>query len=118
MTDVLVGHVRSALRELSDARYQSRVWTGKDPGGAMSSLDECVAELFDDSGLDSALDAGQIVFNPKIDQQLKALGDLLVKLADTTDPLELLSHPWLQIVRRRSAVIAREIDELPPVTDA
>jgi hypothetical protein len=52
MTNVLADAVRSALAELSDGEYQARIWTGQDPRGETSSFVECVARLYDDSGLE------------------------------------------------------------------
>jgi predicted lipoprotein len=111
MTPVLVGHVRAALGELSDEQYQSRVWTGHAAGDAMSSFVECVERLFDDSGLDDALEAGKRVFGSPIDEQLSALGDLVAKIDGSQAPDEIIAHPRMQLVRDRAAAIAQAIDE-------
>lgn len=64
--------IESALRELSDANYQRRVWLG---GGVseMSSMTEATAALFDDSGLDQALEKNPVTFSPEIDNDLRKL---------------------------------------------
>ena len=64
---VLTDAVRSALRELSDVEYQRRVWTGRDGDNEMSSFLECVSRLFDDSGLDLALERDQTIYGSEID---------------------------------------------------
>jgi hypothetical protein len=64
--------VESALRELSDAEYQHRVWLGSGVS-EVSSMTEATAALFDDSGLDQALEKNQVTFSPEIDNDLRKL---------------------------------------------
>jgi hypothetical protein len=111
MTAILTDQVRAALNELSDVEYQARVWTGRGAGDEMSSFVECVERLFDDSGLEQALDAGDSVFGSQIDEQLRALGDLLVKIDSAQAPDELIDDPRMRLVRQRAASIAQAIDE-------
>jgi hypothetical protein len=114
VTAVLIDQVRSALDELSDLEYQSRVWTGRGARGEMSSFVECVERLFDDSGLELALEAGEPVFGPQIDEKLREFGDLLVKIDGGESPDELISHPKMRLARDRAAAILRAIDEETP----
>lgn len=76
MTTVYKDLVISALRELGDGDYQRRVWVEGSPD-EMSSMDEAVAALFSDSGLDRALDRKLTVFSPAIDERLRTLGQML-----------------------------------------
>jgi hypothetical protein len=101
VTAVLLDHVRAVLDELADDQYQSRVWTGKDPAGEMSSFVECVERLFDDSGLDDALDAptkkdGQwIRYLSYSDSAFRSQG--MLPPAHPSDPdavVEILSWAW------------------------
>jgi hypothetical protein len=64
--------IQSALRELSDAEFQHRVWLG---GGVseMSSMSEATEALFSDSGLGQALDKNAVTFSLEIDNQLRKL---------------------------------------------
>lgn len=55
--------VIDALNELADRDYQERVWSGLDPR-LMSSLTECIEELFDDSGLVKALHGVRYLAHP------------------------------------------------------
>ena len=68
--------VESALRELSDAEYQQRVWVAGSPD-EMSSMDEAVAALFDDSGLGVALEVNEITFTREADAELRELRAML-----------------------------------------
>lgn len=111
MSRVLTEHVRSALAELSDLDYQSRVWTGHGGAAEMSSFAECVERLFGDSGLDLALDNGEAVFGSPVDDELRELGDLVMKIETVQDPDALLRHPRMRCARNRAATILREIDE-------
>lgn len=78
-----------ALTELADAAYQERIWAGRDPR-VMSSLTECVEQLFDDSGLEHALERGT-VFGPSVDEKLRVLGTRL-SMVDATQPVTQLLH--------------------------
>jgi hypothetical protein len=108
--DVTTSKVRSALDELSDADYQRRVWTGRDPRGEMASFEECVAELFDDSSLDLAFEKGEVVFSPDVDGRLLSLGRLLAEIDTDRDPRALVEDPAMEHVRRAAAEILRDLD--------
>ena len=58
--------IERALRELSDAEFQRRVWLG---GGVseMSSMSEAAEALFSDSGLGQALEKNGETFSREID---------------------------------------------------
>lgn len=114
MTVVLIGQVRAALAELSDLQYQSRVWAGRGADHEMSSFVECVEQLYDDSGLELALDGGQPVFGSPIDDELRELGDLVAKIDSGQSPDELISQPRMRLARDRAAAILRAIDKEAP----
>src|SRR5437868_2760160 len=103
MIAVLIEMVLSALRELSDVEYQTRVWTGRDPGGEMSSFEECVASVFDDSNLNLALDAGSEVLGSTIDNHLQVIRDLVGRIDSARTPDEVIEDPLMQQVRNRAA---------------
>lgn len=107
MTAVLTDTVQSALHELADLDYQSRVWTGRAGGGEMSSFVECVSRLYDDSGLELALDARQDVFGLPIDNYLRTLGDLVLKIDSSQSPDVTIVDPRMQRVRDLAAAILR-----------
>jgi hypothetical protein len=63
--------VVEALSELADAEVRERRWTAG--GGGVSSLEECICRLYDDSGLGDALDRSELVFSERIDCELSQL---------------------------------------------
>jgi hypothetical protein len=111
MARVLIDHVRSGLDELSDLDYQSRVWTGREPAGEMSSFEESVATLFDDSGLGWALDKDEPVFGQQIDAELRELRAALVKIDSRRSPDDVIDDPRMPVVREQAAAILRAIED-------
>jgi hypothetical protein len=108
---VLIDHVRAALHEMSDLEYQSRVWTGRGGRDEMSSFVECVERLYDDSGLELALDADEPVFGTAIDDQLRELGNLVGKIDADQSPEELIASPRMRMARERAGAILSAIDK-------
>lgn len=105
MTAVLVGAVRAGLRELADVEFQRRVWTGRGVPDEMSSFEEAVATLFDDSGLAIDLDGKRPVFGQDVDLELGALRDLLQHIDPIRDPGEIIDDPQMNSVRQRAAAV-------------
>jgi hypothetical protein len=58
--------------------YQSRIWTGRGGASEMSSFVECVERLYDDSGLELALDAHEPVFGAAIDDEWRKFGNAVL----------------------------------------
>jgi hypothetical protein len=100
-----------ALRELSDADYQERVWLGGSTT-EMSSLTEAASSLFDDSGLDAVLQNGQRAFSPVMDAQLRELQSLLRWSLDQEAQHGLrslfVSDQW-RLVREKSGGLYRQL---------
>lgn len=103
--------VRLALEELSDESYQRRVWTGRGGDNEMSSFIECVSRLYDDSGLDLALERDQPIFGTTIDADLQALGDLIARMDSSRSPDEIVGDPVMSRVRDRATAILQALDE-------
>ena len=101
--DVIV----DALRELADAEYQERVWAGHSLT-EMSSFDECVERLFEDSGLAIGMAKGP-VYGGGPDGLLRELDTLVGSVRADGRVEELLRDPVL--VRCRS-LAARILDML------
>ena len=93
--------VRDALLELSDAEYQRRVWTGQGTATEMSSFDETIERLFDDSGLAGALERGDDVYGSKTDSDLRKLEGLVRVSGSDPDSKE-------SLVRLESVTSARQ----------
>lgn len=107
---VLVDIVVSALRELSDRDYQLRVWTGSDARGEMSSPEECIARLFDDSNLNIALDAGEDIFGDAIDREIRMIQSLLTRIDFATNPYRIIEDPLMAQVREHASFALRALD--------
>lgn len=109
MTIVLTETVLSALRELADLDYQRRVWTRQDRDGEMSSFEECVASLFDDSGLSLALDGRGGAFGARIDAELKSLRLALARIDTQRSPDAVVADPEMKLARDQAAAVLREL---------
>jgi hypothetical protein len=104
--------VIDALNELADRDYQERVWSGLDPR-LMSSLTECIEELFDDSGLVKALHGGP-VFGPSIDGRLLLLEEWLSEIDVGQEVPELLQDELLVRSRKLAAEILEDLADDRP----
>jgi hypothetical protein len=111
MSSVLIDAVRAGLRELADVDFQRRVWSGRGTSHEMSSFEEAVSTLFDDSGLEPDLEQGRTVFDAEVDAELRALGALLQRIDPFRDPDDIIDDPLMADARRRAAAILDAIPE-------
>ena len=102
--------VREALSELSDRAYQERVWMASE-GPEVGSLTEAISGLYDDSGLGRALDRGQEVYGPQIDNLLVELRRLLKRVDDRRAPMAILQDPQMNRVRNLASDILRRLTD-------
>lgn len=100
--------IESALRELADAEYQQRVWVA----GSLtevSSMNEATAALFNDSGLDEALERNLVTFSPEIDAELRELrGMLRLSLDDQSargTPAVIVSSDWRDVRHMAAGIL-------------
>ncbi|MCE5197983.1 MAG: hypothetical protein ABFD54_13790 [Armatimonadota bacterium] len=98
---LLIVTVLANLRELADENYQRRVWTSSS-GPEMSSFDEDVCGLFDDSGLGDELDKPGPVFSEVIDRHLRVLDARLQSIDARCHPLEVIQDPRMEEVRAQA----------------
>jgi hypothetical protein len=97
---VIQEHVEGALRELSDEREQQRLWLSTEEGGAeVSSLDECVCRLFNDSGLDAELERERVVYTPGIDGRFTLLRNAVERNHPNRHPQAVIDDPQMGEVR-------------------
>jgi hypothetical protein len=101
--------VLDALSELADTSYQERVWSGHSHT-EMSSFDECVERLFDDSGLAIALDQGT-VYGVETDDLLRELGTLVGSVHADVQVDDLLRDPVLAQCRSLAARILEALTD-------
>jgi hypothetical protein len=64
MKEIIDHLVADALRDLVDAEYQLRVWV-EGRGTEVSTTNETASALFDDSGLETALEKTSLLFLPR-----------------------------------------------------
>ena len=76
----------------------------------MSSFEECVCSLFDDTGVLDELDAGREVFGAPVDEELRALSRLVDKVEDQRAPDVILRDPLMEQVRERAAAALVALD--------
>jgi len=95
--------VIECLRELSDHRLQSKLWTS-DGSSDVSSFTEAVEQLFTDSGLQERLDSKGTVFSDIIDQKIRDLDHLLQKIENRSSA-DVLTNPIMTDIRKRSSEI-------------
>lgn len=107
MTRVVDELVEDALRELADEEVQMRLWKAS-VGPEVSSLVECTSRLWDDSGLAAAMDRA-VVYNVRIDGQLRQLRSVLHRV-DATAPVDvILASPNLADARRIAQALLQEL---------
>ena len=71
----------------------------------MSSFVECVSRLYDDSGLDLALERDQTIYGSEIDDDLEALGVLVADIDSSKSPHEIIMDPLMSDARDLAASI-------------
>jgi hypothetical protein len=110
--DVSKDRVIEFLHQLADDEFQRRVWLASS-GPEVSSFAEAVSGLFDDTGLGDALENEQhfSVFTPQIDDNLRQLGHLVIKVAQpfrSMAPAALIEDARMREIRSiASRVLAR-----------
>jgi hypothetical protein len=93
--------IRECLHELNDRVEQVRLWLST--GGEVSSFDEAVAGLFDDSGLSHELERGTTGLGAPAEQALRALDDALRRVHSSGPVDVLIDSPEMDEVRRRAS---------------
>lgn len=108
MSDVINELVEDALRELSDEQRQRELWLAES-GPEVSSLEECIARLWNDSGLGPALEGEATVYSPQIDAHLRDLRRVLARVDPWRPPLKILSDPMLHSARSAASSVLVEL---------
>jgi hypothetical protein len=100
--------VEDALRELADEERQRTLWlsTGEPE---VSSFEESLSRLWDDSGLGTAMEKPGVVYNSEIDELLRRLDETLAQV-NTSQPVSgLLVDPHLAEARVMARRLLQEL---------
>jgi hypothetical protein len=100
--------IHEALRELSDANYQAALWSGQ-VAGEQSSFTEAICVLFNDAGLERALDSGTLekTYSQDLCLQARQLSSLVTLIDDTGTPAQTLNHPKMNAVRGAAQALSK-----------
>lgn len=111
MNEHAIQEIVECLAQLADTEFQERVWV-RGEGPEVSSFDEVVCQLLDDSGLGDLLDheRGAAVLGSEAEEELQQLRTLMDGIPEGLNAPLVLSHPdWKEIVgvaQRAGALIA------------
>jgi len=107
--------VVECLKELADEHYQRRVWLATS-GSEVSSFEEAVCGLFNDTGLAVDLENARpsVVFSLEIDESLRQLRQVITR-ADRSfhamPPAAVLERPEMREIRYIAAKILAKMDQ-------
>ena len=90
--------ILDVLDELRNLETQKRLWVIGDPH-EISSLEEAIASLYDDSVLDYALEKKNQVFTADIDFKLVRLSKLFNKLDRNRDAADIIYTEEWRVIR-------------------
>jgi len=102
-------NIIEGLRDLSSYTFQKVAWFENDQG-LCSSFSDDDAAVFEDTGLESALKAGEIVFGKEADDVLRKLNEMIYAIGYKRDERELIDAPEMQAVREQALVCLRAIE--------
>jgi hypothetical protein len=103
--------VEDGLRELAGEADQGRLWTAS-TGSEVSSFEECVCRLLDDSGLAVELDRAREVYTQEVDQRLVELRRLLRRVDGMGPPAAILEDPIMVEARSLADLILGKLNDV------
>ncbi len=95
--------VIESLEDLSNRAFQEVAWFENNQG-LSSSFGDDVSAVFEDSALEHALNAGDIVFGEAADTALRELNEIVEAIGYDRDDAELIDAPEMDIVRQKAAL--------------
>ena len=103
MRKVYKNNIKEALRWLTDYEFQKSSWIANNQN-FIASYNEQISWVFEDTGLDEALKAGEVVFDIPADKALRDLRTMANKInsRDFTEEA-LLESPHMQAIREKAA---------------
>ena len=108
MKQILDELIEDALRELADEERQRTLWLSTGPP-EVSSFSECVSRLWDDSGLAAAMEQPGLVYDNKIDEELRRLDAVLGHVNAEQQVARLLTDPYLIQARGMAQALLKDL---------
>ena len=103
MFKIYKNNVIEALQMLSDYQFQKLAWFLNDRG-VVTSYNENVMWVFDDTALGDALDEGEVIFGANADNALRDLESETDKIeGDDYLEEEIIDMPQMQVIREKAA---------------
>lgn len=101
--------LRWCLEELASREEQERLWLGRSQS-EMSSFEEAVCGVFDDSGLTRTIESGYLEknYSNQFCRKVNALHLAIHSMPEKLRPQEIIDHPGMEKVR----ILAREMLEM------
>lgn len=100
LNQLLIPSLKESLRDLADIEFQRRAWLSAD-GPEVSSFDELVCQVFDDTGLSDVIDEPGLegLVGKDVAASLRALDLAVSKIDATVPPAELVMLPEMAEIR-------------------
>lgn len=99
--EIDVALLKDRLEELSDRAMQEVLWGARVPG-EMSTYDEAVCGVFDDSRVCLAIEFGQLekTFSQEICAKIHELRAAVHRVPNDADDMKIIAHPRMDDVRK------------------
>ena len=109
-----IDRVVECLNELADEDFQKRVWLASS-GPEISSFDEAICRLFDDTGLGRLLEKqSPQVLSSEIDESLRELDKLVIRasqLFHAMPPASMIEQPQMREIRCAAAKVLAQMEQ-------
>ena len=107
-----LSNVIECLRELSDIEFQRRVWVDGS-GPDVSSFEELICQLFDDTGLDDAIESGAArdELGEEIATRLQDLDSAIARIDRSLSADLLVEHPAMEDVRQLASTVLSQFEK-------
>lgn len=108
---IFIANLKTCLRELADINFQRRAWFAGD-GTEISSFDELISQLFDDTGLSDVIDdpSLQEIVGRAAADRLRDLDRAISEIDSDLPPAELILLPEMARIRELAQQALEELD--------
>ena len=107
---LLITNLKACLEQLADINFQRRVWLAED-GPEISSFDELIMQLFDDTGLSDVIDdpSLQDIVGRAAAARLRALDRAVSEIDSDIPPAKFISLPEMARIRELARQALEEL---------